>query len=67
MKRNLFASIIRQDISFFDKNKSGEIVSRLTNDVQDFKSSFKMCISQGLRSVAQTLGCAVSLWLISPA
>lgn len=27
--------------------------SRMTADVQDFKSSFKLCISQGLRSGAQ--------------
>jgi len=26
---------------------------RLSTDVQDFKSSFKMCVSQGLRSVTQ--------------
>ena len=39
---------------------------RLTADVQDFKSSFKMVISQGLRSTTQTLGCFVSLYLISP-
>jgi hypothetical protein len=35
-------------------------------DLQDFKSSFKLCISQGLRSFTQTVGCAVSLYLISP-
>ena len=28
---------------------------RLTTDVQDFKSSFKLCISQGLRSFTQVL------------
>ena len=39
---------------------------RLSADVQDFKSSFKMVISQGLRSVTQTVGCVVSLLIISP-
>lgn len=39
---------------------------RLTTDVQDFKSSFKICLSQGLRSITQTIGCVVSLYLISP-
>ena len=29
---------------------------RLTSDVQDFKSSFKLCISQGLRSFTQVAG-----------
>ncbi len=55
IKNKLFSSIIRLDVSFFDKHKSGEIISRLTNDVQDFKSSFKLCISQGLRSITQVI------------
>ena len=39
---------------------------RLSGDVQDLKSSFKMVISQGLRSLTQGLGCLASLYLISP-
>ena len=39
---------------------------RLTTDVQDFKSSFKVCISQGLRSITQIIGGVVSLYVISP-
>lgn len=55
MKKDLFSSIMRQDIEFFDNHKSGEIVSRLTSDVQEFKSSFKHVVSQGLRSFTQVL------------
>lgn len=39
---------------------------RLSGDVQDLKSSFKLVISQGLRGVTQLLGCAASLFYISP-
>ena len=39
---------------------------RLTTDVQEFKSSFKQCVSQGLRSITQIVGCVVSLYMISP-
>ena len=38
----------------------------MTSDIQDFKSSFKMCISQGLKSATQIVGCCVSLYMISP-
>ncbi|XP_031845301.1 mitochondrial potassium channel ATP-binding subunit isoform X1 [Nomia melanderi] len=65
LRQDLFKSIIMQDKTFFDKNRSGEIVSRLTNDIQDFKSAFKICISQGLRSSAQIAGCVVSIIMIS--
>ncbi|XP_012231551.1 mitochondrial potassium channel ATP-binding subunit isoform X2 [Linepithema humile] len=66
LRQDLFKSIIMQDIAFFDKTRSGEIVSRLTSDIQDFKSSFKTCISQGLRSFTQIIGCVVSVIVISP-
>ncbi|XP_011160344.1 mitochondrial potassium channel ATP-binding subunit [Solenopsis invicta] len=66
LRQDLFKSIIMQDIAFFDKTRSGEIVSRLTSDIQDFKSSFKICISQGLRSLTQIIGCVVSVIVISP-
>lgn len=41
-------------------------MSRLTTDVQEFKSSFKLVISQGLRSCTQVIGSLVSLSMLSP-
>lgn len=41
-------------------------MTRLSGDVQELKSSFKLVISQGLRSVTQVLGCIISLFYISP-
>jgi len=52
LNRLLFWLIITEST-----NMSCEVLfivqSRLSTDVQDFKSSFKLCISQGLRSAAQ--------------
>lgn len=66
MRKTLFASLLRQDVAFYDANKTGQLVNRLTADIQEFKSSFKLVISQGLRSMTQTVGCFVSLYVISP-
>ncbi|KAL4703100.1 hypothetical protein ACJJTC_018137 [Scirpophaga incertulas] len=66
MKQDLFISILRQDMTFFDQERTGELVNRLTVDVQDFKSSFKQTISGGLRALTQVVGSAVSLLIISP-
>lgn len=66
LKTRLFDRLIKQDITFYDQTRSGELIDRLTSDVQEFKSSFKMCISQGLRSATQIVGCCVSLYMISP-
>lgn len=51
MRKALFSSLLRQDIAFFDAKKTGQLVSRLTTDVQEFKSSFKLVISQVSGSV----------------
>ncbi|XP_063159260.1 mitochondrial potassium channel ATP-binding subunit isoform X2 [Candoia aspera] len=66
MRKQLFSSFLRQEVAFFDANQTGQLVNRLTADIQEFKSSFKLVISQGLRSLTQTVGCFVSLYLISP-
>lgn len=66
IRSDLFEKILIQDIEFFDANRTGELVNRLTADVQDFKSSFKQTISQGLRAMAQLIGGSISLFIISP-
>ncbi|XP_011311832.1 ATP-binding cassette sub-family B member 8, mitochondrial isoform X2 [Fopius arisanus] len=66
LRHDLFKSVMMQDIEFFDKNRSGEIVTRLTTDIQEFKSSFKILVAQGLRSLTQIIGCVISVIIISP-
>ncbi|NXD04858.1 ABCB8 protein, partial [Certhia familiaris] len=66
MRKALFSALLRQEVAFFDATRTGQLVARLTADVQEFKSSFKLAISQGLRSGTQTAGCFVSLYLLSP-
>ncbi|TRZ12654.1 hypothetical protein HGM15179_014466 [Zosterops borbonicus] len=66
MRKALFSALLRQEVAFFDATRTGQLVARLTSDVQEFKSSFKLVISQGLRSGTQTAGCFVSLYLLSP-
>lgn len=49
----LFGNLLRQDIAFFDAHKTGELVSRLAGDVQEFKSNFKHCFVNGFRTSLQ--------------
>ncbi|XP_013916653.1 PREDICTED: ATP-binding cassette sub-family B member 8, mitochondrial-like [Thamnophis sirtalis] len=46
MRKQLFSSFLREDLAFFDANQTGHLVNRLTADIQEFKSSFKLVISQ---------------------
>uniref|UniRef100_A0A183BLZ3 Mitochondrial potassium channel ATP-binding subunit n=1 Tax=Globodera pallida TaxID=36090 RepID=A0A183BLZ3_GLOPA len=66
LRTQLFSHLLRFPMYFFDTQRSGELSDRLNHDVQEFKSSFKLCAVQGIRTLAQTIGCAVSLWFVSP-
>ena len=46
LRGQLFSALLAQDMSFFDENRTGELVGRLTNDVAEFKHAFKSCVSQ---------------------
>ncbi|XP_022646092.1 ATP-binding cassette sub-family B member 8, mitochondrial-like isoform X2 [Varroa destructor] len=53
LRAALFKSILQQDIAYFDATKTGEIMNILSGDVQEFKSCFKLLVSQGLRNIVQ--------------
>ncbi len=55
LREKYFRSMMNQPVSFYDKHMTGEILGRLTTDIQEFKSSFKQAFSQGLRSFSQVI------------
>ncbi|XP_063694689.1 mitochondrial potassium channel ATP-binding subunit-like [Bolinopsis microptera] len=62
----LFRSLVFRDMSFYDTHKVGELINRLTGDVQEVKSSLKQIISLGIRNTVQFTGSCISLYSISP-
>ncbi|CAH8856701.1 unnamed protein product [Trichobilharzia szidati] len=66
MRTELFQKLIYQDVAYFDVHSSGKLVEIIGSDVQNFKSSFKQCISQGLRNGIQVVGSVFALLSISP-
>ena len=40
----LFSHIIRQPVAFFDRNQTGKLVTRMTNDIQNLNELFKSVI-----------------------
>ncbi|CAG7786584.1 unnamed protein product, partial [Allacma fusca] len=51
MRTTVFSSILRQEIAFFDKNKTGELINRLSADTLLVSQSVTMNISDGLRNL----------------
>lgn len=56
IRSNLYSSILKQEIGFFDKNKTGELISRLSTDAALVGRSVTFNISDGLRASAQAVG-----------
>lgn len=50
MRTSVFSAILKQDVAFFDKNKTGELINRLSADTSLVSQSVTMNISDGLRS-----------------
>jgi ABC-type multidrug transport system fused ATPase/permease subunit len=55
LRKMLFEKMIIQDISFFDLNKTGELINRLSSDTTVIQSCLSVNISMGLRAVSQTI------------
>lgn len=56
LRTKVFNSVLRQDMSFFDRNKVGEIVSRLSTDALIVGYSVSTNLSEGARAVITCLG-----------
>jgi ABC-type multidrug transport system fused ATPase/permease subunit len=66
MRRQLFRSIIAQEAAFFDCTKSGELISRLSNDCYFIKSAVTTEAVSGLRGIIMSLGSTSLLFYTSP-
>ncbi|EDO45926.1 predicted protein, partial [Nematostella vectensis] len=61
----LFGSIVNQDISFFDKTKTGEIVSRLTSDTTKMSDQVSLNVNVFLRNVFKGAGVCIFMFKLS--
>ncbi|RUP12588.1 ATP-binding cassette sub-family B member 10, mitochondrial [Jimgerdemannia flammicorona] len=66
LRNDLYKAILRQDMAFFDANRSGDLISRLTNDTNVVGKSLTQNISDGLRSLATTSVGLTMMVFISP-
>ncbi|TPP59551.1 ATP-binding cassette sub-family B member 8 mitochondrial [Fasciola gigantica] len=65
LRAQLFERLLHQDMAYFDVHSCSKLLDEIATDVQIFKSSFKQCVSHGLRSSAQIVGSIYALFTIS--
>ena len=66
LRGDLFAHLTRLDASFFDSEKTGEIVSRLSADTTQLKSTFGSSASIALRNFFMFVGAVAMMVVTSP-
>uniref|UniRef100_A0A3B5AWZ1 ATP-binding cassette sub-family B member 10, mitochondrial n=1 Tax=Stegastes partitus TaxID=144197 RepID=A0A3B5AWZ1_9TELE len=66
LRASVFASILRQEVAFFDRNRTGELINRLSADTAVVGHSITDNLSDGLRAVAQAAAGVSMMFYISP-
>jgi ATP-binding cassette subfamily B (MDR/TAP) protein 10 len=66
LRERLFRSLMMQEMAFFDKNKTGELINRLSSDTEIVGTSVSQNLSDGLRSIVQLSGGVGMMLYVSP-
>lgn len=66
LRQRLFKSMMNQEVAFFDKNKTGELINRLSSDSEVVGLSISQNLSDGLRSCIQAAGGIGMMFYVSP-
>ncbi|XP_072348007.1 uncharacterized protein [Scyliorhinus torazame] len=67
LRKRLFGSILKQEIAFFDENRTGELTNRLSSDTQIIQNTLTVNLSMLLRNTLQIIGSLVLMFVVSPA
>ena len=66
MRNDLFQKIVRLPISYIDSHPYGDIMSRMTNDVENISNSVSSSLSSLFSGVLTIVGCLVIMLIRSP-
>ena len=66
LRRKLYTHLLALDAAFFDRSRSGELVSRLTADAELLRSVVGSSMSVALRSLVTVVGAIAMLFVTSP-
>ncbi len=66
LRQDIFIKVQSLPISFFDRNESGDLMSRLLNDVSVVNQAFGQTIAQMLGNLFSLIGIVVAMILINP-
>ena len=66
LRRELTEKINRMPMKYFESRSNGEVLSRITNDVDMFGNGFNQSVTQLITSVTTMIGVVIMMLTISP-
>ncbi|XP_030271251.1 ATP-binding cassette sub-family B member 10, mitochondrial [Sparus aurata] len=66
LRASIFSSILTQEVAFFDRSRTGELINRLSADTAMVGRSITDNLSDGLRAVAQAAAGVSMMFYVSP-
>ncbi|MFC4402725.1 ABC transporter ATP-binding protein [Gracilibacillus xinjiangensis] len=66
MRKELFEHVLKLPILFFQKSQSGDLMSRLTNDIENISRTLNTAVIQLTTSVLTLVGTLVVMFWLSP-
>ncbi|MHA6513186.1 ABC transporter ATP-binding protein [Tessaracoccus sp. Z1128] len=66
MRREVAAKLDRLPLSYYDKQPRGEVLSRVTNDIDNVSQTLQQTLSQLLNSLLMVIGVLIMMFWISP-
>ncbi|MFF2277282.1 ABC transporter ATP-binding protein [Agromyces sp. NPDC058126] len=66
LRREVEEKIHRLPLSYFDKMQRGELLSRVTNDIDNISQTLQQTMSQLLTSLLTVVGVLIMMFIISP-
>ncbi|WP_294491035.1 ABC transporter ATP-binding protein [uncultured Ruminococcus sp.] len=66
MRRDLFADLVKLPIKYFDTHKHGDIMSRMTNDVENISNTVSQSIGSLISGVLTVIGSIIIMLTYSP-
>lgn len=66
LRRNLFEHLQTLSLSFFDENPHGELMSRLTNDIDAINRAISQNVTQLMSSIITVVGILVTMFVLNP-
>ena len=67
MRREIIEKIDRMPLGYFESNAVGDVLSRITNDVDTVGQSLNQCVTQLITSITQIIGVTVMMLSVSAA